>query len=281
MRPTTEPEPGSSPPECPRRRLFLKQLAALGISVALDDGLSGCHPYPSPAPYAHFPAPKDGLLVIAVALYPDLARQGGAITAIADGVAGPLLIVHSAGDSYFCTASTCTHEACPLGFDGGAIVCPCHGSEYDLGGQVTRPPARQPLLTYQATYMAESGKLVVDLHATGQVFPAPVSGEVTLSLSQYPTLAQPGGTEEGTPKGELNALLVIALASGQYAALNPLCTHASCAFVELAPADGLLHCPCHGSVFATDGTVRHGPATQPLTTYPATFDGVAVRVKLT
>ena len=253
----------------------------MGIAAALDEGLSGCLPNPSPAPYAYFPAPKNGLLVVAVDLYPDLARQGGAITAIAEGFAGPLLIGHTVGDSYFCTAGTCTHEGCPLGFDAGAIVCPCHGSEYDLGGQVTHPPARQPLLTYKATFIAESGRLVVDLHAPGQVLPAPVGGEVALSLSQYPRLAQPGGAEEGTPKGELNALLVIALASGQYAALNPLCSHANCAFVEFAPADGLLHCPCHGSVFATDGTVRQGPATQPLSTYPATFDGATVRVKLT
>jgi Rieske Fe-S protein len=137
------------------------------------------------------------------------------------------------------------------------------------------------LLTYKATFSADSGKLVVDLHATEEVLPAPVGGEVTLSLSQYPTLAQAGGVEEGTPKGEVNALLVIALASGQYAALNPLCTHANCALVEFTPADGLLHCPSHGSVFATDGTVKQGPATQPLVTYPTTFDGAAVRVRLT
>ena len=279
MRPTTEPEGESSPPQCPRRRLFLKQLAAMGFAAVFDEGLSGC--LPSPAPYADFPAPMNGLLVVAVDLYPDLAKQGGAITARVEGLPGPLLIVHPVGDSFSCTTGTCTHEGCPLGFDHGTIVCPCHGSEFDLSGQVTHPPALQPLLTYKATFSADSGKLVVDLHATEEVLPAPVGGEVTLSLSQYPTLAQPGGVEEGTPKGEVNALLVIALASGQYAALNPLCTHANCAFVVFTPADGLLHCPCHGSVFATDGTVRQGPATQPLSTYPTTFDGTAVRVKLT
>jgi cytochrome b6-f complex iron-sulfur subunit len=100
-------------------------------------------------------------------------------------------------------------------------------------------------------------------------------------LSQYPSLAQPGGTEEGTPKGDVNALLVIAVAAGQYAAVNPLCTHANCAFVQFKPADGLLHCPCHGSLFATDGTVKQGPATKPLSTYATAFDGTSVRVKLT
>ncbi len=281
MRPTTKPGPASPGLQCPRRRLFLKQLAAVGLAAMVDEGVSGCSPLPPPAPYADFPAAPNGLLVIAVDTYPDLARPGGAITARVEGFALPLLIVHAQDGSFFCTSSTCTHQGCPLGFDHGVIVCPCHGSEFDLSGQVMRAPAQQPLLTYKATFNADTAKLVVDLHAPGEILPAPVGGEVTLSLSQYPTLAQPGGVEEGTPNGEVNALLVIALAAGQYAALNPLCTHANCAFVEFKPADGLLHCPCHGSVFATDGTVRQGPATQPLKTYPATFDGTAVHVKVT
>jgi nitrite reductase/ring-hydroxylating ferredoxin subunit len=42
--------------------------------------------------------------------------------------------------------TTCTHQGCAVGtINGGTITCPCHGSQYDLQGQVTRGPAPAPL----------------------------------------------------------------------------------------------------------------------------------------
>jgi cytochrome P450/nitrite reductase/ring-hydroxylating ferredoxin subunit len=48
---------------------------------------------------------------------------------------------------------TCTHEECPLSdgvLDGPVVVCPCHGSEFDLRtGDVLTPPALEPLAIYE------------------------------------------------------------------------------------------------------------------------------------
>jgi Rieske Fe-S protein len=271
MRPTTD-EPTS-------RRTFFQRMMALGAVAAAPCALTSCVLDVSPAPYADFPPPSDGLLVVPVAQYPDLSRVGGALTARVQGMA-PLLIVHPTPGSYACTSSTCTHASCPLGFNGETIVCPCHGSEFALSGQVTRSPARQSLFSYETSFNTESGHLVVDLSATKAVLPAPVNGEVLLPLSQYPALGSPGGTAEGTPQGQTSALLVVALAPGQYTAVNPLCTHANCAFVQYEAVDGLLHCPCHGSIFRTDGSVAQGPASSPLASYPTSSDGAAVTVRL-
>src|SRR4029079_9151099 len=49
---------------------------------------------------------------------------------------------------------TCTHEECSLAdgeLDDGVIVCPCHGSEFDVRtGDVLTPPALDPLPIYEA-----------------------------------------------------------------------------------------------------------------------------------
>jgi Rieske Fe-S protein len=44
-------------------------------------------------------------------------------------------------------------------------------------------------------------------------------------------------------------------------AINATCTHLGC-LVKQAPAG--FECPCHGSQFAANGAVTHGPATMPL-----------------
>ncbi|WP_138904008.1 Rieske (2Fe-2S) protein [Streptomyces albidochromogenes] len=51
--------------------------------------------------------------------------------------------------------------------------------------------------------------------------------------------------------------------AGQFKAFSSKCTHQGCAVKDVV--DGMINCPCHGSMFdATDGTVKGGPAKQPL-----------------
>ena len=48
---------------------------------------------------------------------------------------------------------TCTHKQCTVGYkpDLKLIVCPCHGSHYDLDGHVVKGPAKKDLTTYEAS----------------------------------------------------------------------------------------------------------------------------------
>jgi len=46
-------------------------------------------------------------------------------------------------------------------------------------------------------------------------------------------------------------------------ALSSVCTHLGC-ITRFQPDEGIFACPCHGSRFALDGEVLHGPAPRPL-----------------
>jgi Rieske Fe-S protein len=92
----------------------------------------------------------------------------------------------------------------------------------------------------------------------------PVNGEVRLPLRNFPQLEQPGGYLKIRPAGAALPLYVLALESGEYAVLSPMCTHLQCT-VNVEGA--VLLCPCHGSTFDREGRVLRGPAIRPLRRY--------------
>ena len=55
-----------------------------------------------------------------------------------------------------------------------------------------------------------------------------------------------------------------------FAAASAICTHLGCT-VNHFTSDNRFHCPCHGSVFAADGAVQHGPAPRPLEWFEVTL----------
>ncbi|MFI9151251.1 Rieske (2Fe-2S) protein [Streptomyces sp. NPDC053367] len=60
--------------------------------------------------------------------------------------------------------------------------------------------------------------------------------------------------------------------AGEFKAFSAKCTHQGCAVKDIA--NDVISCPCHGSEFsATDGSVKKGPATQPLPAEKITVEG--------
>lgn len=96
-------------------------------------------------------------------------------------------------------------------------------------------------------------------------------GWTELSLSEFPALAEPGGSAVVTKPDALIDVWVLHRADDSFAAVWRVCTHGACD-VEVRAGEQF-ECPCHGSVFAVDGSVVRGPASRPLRRFEAVRAG--------
>ncbi|MEU9330374.1 Rieske (2Fe-2S) protein [Streptomyces canus] len=63
--------------------------------------------------------------------------------------------------------------------------------------------------------------------------------------------------------------------AGEFKAFSSKCTHQGCAVTGIT--NGIITCPCHKSEFSvTDGSVKKGPATQPLPEEKITVSGDSI-----
>lgn len=75
-----------------------------------------------------------------------------------------------AREGFHALSSVCTHLGCITRYqpDDGVIACPCHGSRFDLDGEVLAGPAPRPLPRFQLA-LTSRGEIEVD---TSLVVPA-------------------------------------------------------------------------------------------------------------
>jgi menaquinol-cytochrome c reductase iron-sulfur subunit len=64
---------------------------------------------------------------------------------------------------------------------------------------------------------------------------------------------------------------VVKRSAAEVTVFSPICTHLGCQY-NWNPASGHFECPCHGSVYALDGTVLGGPAPRRLDTLPTKIE---------
>src|SRR5437870_4795376 len=107
--------------------------------------------------------------------------------------------------------------------------------------------------------------------------PAAAGGAVPFTVQQRPGLAQVGGSVTGHAAGVPFPVVVLRASASQMLAFDARCPHLGCA---VRGAQQLFICPCHGSLFNLDGSVKLGPATGPLTALQVTFDGTQVVVRV-
>ncbi|MEV4578892.1 Rieske (2Fe-2S) protein [Nonomuraea jabiensis] len=91
-------------------------------------------------------------------------------------------------------------------------------------------------------------------------------------------LADTADIPEGGGKVFENEKIVVTQPSaGEFKAFTAVCTHAGCTVATVS--NKTINCPCHGSKFSiNDGSVKDGPASEPLAEKKITVDGDKIKL---
>ncbi len=64
-----------------------------------------------------------------------------------------LLVARTAQDTFVAVNAICTHQNCTItNYSNSTYTCPCHGSQFNTSGQVTKGPANTTLKKYQTQF---------------------------------------------------------------------------------------------------------------------------------
>ena len=74
----------------------------------------------------------------------------------------PIYLHKVSEEEYTAFLMLCTHNDCELEATSKMLVCPCHGSEFDLKGQVTEGPADKELLSFSV--VVTENEIKIDLN---------------------------------------------------------------------------------------------------------------------
>lgn len=93
----------------------------------------------------------------------------------------------------------------------------------------------------------------------------PTNFSVNINNTNFSALRNVGGFVRS------NGIIIAHTQQGAFIAVSQACTHEGTA-VNYVGASNTFLCPNHGSVFTSEGEVKTGPATKPLTRYRTNFD---------
>ena len=74
----------------------------------------------------------------------------------------PIIVVRKGEDNYHALSVRCTHQGCHVRPKGDFLTCPCHGSTYDLEGNVIRGPAKASLQRFEVFVTSNGIDVIID-----------------------------------------------------------------------------------------------------------------------
>jgi cytochrome b6-f complex iron-sulfur subunit len=145
--------------DCLSRRAFLARGSlAVASAAALVSGCGDGQFGPDPL------ATTTGTVKVKVASLPGLAVTGQLVKIPPQ--LGLIAVRRTGAATFFAVSTVCTHQGCETNIVSSGLECPCHLSEYDSSGKVTRQPVNTDgsatdLPTYTTAYDAASDTLSI------------------------------------------------------------------------------------------------------------------------
>lgn len=249
------------------RRDFLRVLSVGACATAITGTLAHCGVNPSTSVNA--PATdKAGQLKFAANAFKELSKSGGSALLQSDGISGSVLVMNTGGGAYAAVSGICTHQGCPLGFNGKQVECPCHAALFSTDGEVKRGPAKQPLAKYVVTNDRVTDDLLVNTR--GPRFPSAANGQLVLNIDEIRDLEDNGSSLTFLPIGFDRPLLIVRYQTDEFYVYDAECT-VDRNILEYNDETKRLVSDTTGSEYDLLGAVKVPPAIQPLKVYTSTL----------
>ena len=137
------------------RREFLT-CAVVGTAGATLGGLLGC------AAALTYPATVvDGQISLSRSELEQLAGVNRPVVVKAPDLPDPVILIPVDAKTFRVVSAKCTHLGCHVRPAKNFLVCPCHGSTFNLGGEVVRGPASSALTTYPVEINGDEIKIIL------------------------------------------------------------------------------------------------------------------------
>lgn len=142
--------------DCVSRRQFLARsamaAAAAAIAAGCGNGQFGPTVYTPPSNSGTNGAPNQ----YKVGNYPGLASTGVLVK-----IDSYQAVKRTGATTFAAYSMVCTHQGCLTEIQNNTFFCPCHGSQFNASGQVTRGPASLPLGQYSTSYDPTTDTLTI------------------------------------------------------------------------------------------------------------------------
>jgi Rieske Fe-S protein len=134
-----------------KRRAFLKSATATIVVAPFASAVPGCA---AGTPMLHVPA-VNAKVIVPTKQLPNLAEPNSYVKIYVDDYAKPIILFQREGNALAAVLSTCAHSGCEVKKAPTKFECPCHGSEYDLYGNVLKGPAPEGLDSFHVAEFAD------------------------------------------------------------------------------------------------------------------------------